>query len=119
MKQQKIHTHGALSAPICPESLPANCKWLGSEGYGVWFLLTEENGFKKGHYRIRRFKENGVLDCDRIFELKDGQKFDIKKEFEFGYISHCQECTVYQKEVKLKFSFIMEFDKSIGQMSYA
>jgi len=118
MKQQKEYTHGALSAPLYPEILPAGCKWLGSEGYGVWFLLTKEQGLNENQFRIRRFKDSGVLDCDRVFELKGLDNFDISKEFEFGYISHCQKCTVYQEDKKHEFSFVMEFDKSIGKMSY-
>jgi hypothetical protein len=109
MQQQKKYTHGALTAPDYPESLPQGCKWLGSEGYGVWFLLTKENALKEGQFRIRRYKDTGVLDCDRIFELKTSQSFDINQEFEFGYLSHCQQCVVYQDDEKFVFTFLEEY----------
>jgi hypothetical protein len=109
MQQQKKYTHGALLAPTCPDSLPTGCKWLGSEGYGVWFLLTRENELENKQYRIRRYKDTGVLDCDRVFELKTDQQFDITEEFEFGYISHCQQCTVYQNNLKFVFEFVKEY----------
>lgn len=118
MKQQKKYTHGALSAPAYPESLPANCKWLGSEGYGVWFLLTKEKGLENNQYRIRRYKDDETLDCDRVFEITKGQGFDINEEFEFGYISHCQQCTIYQGNEKFVFIFFKEFKDTITQMSY-
>ncbi len=109
MQQQKIYTHGALVPRDYPRSIPPCCKWLGSEGYGVWFLLTKEDTLNDGQYRIRRYKDTGVLDCDRIFKLESNQLFDINKEFEFGYISHCQECVVYQANIRFVFTFLKEF----------
>lgn len=111
MQQQTKYNHGALTAPEYPNSLPTDCKWLGGEGYGVWFLLTKESKLRSHEFRIRRFTDDGSLDCDRVFRVIEGNNFDENIDFEFGYISHCQQCTVYQKNQKFVFEFITEFSK--------
>jgi len=110
IKQNQKYTHGALAAPKYPDSLPAGCKWLGGEGYGVWFLMTQPEHFPKNEYRIRRYSHTGNLDCDRIFELNSDKIFFINKEFEFGYVSHCQKCTIVQNDNFFIFNFSRTFD---------
>ncbi len=105
IKQNAKYTHGALSAPPYPEIIPAGCKWLGGEGYGVWFLITKSEFLQPNEYRIRRYTHTGKLDCDRIFILNSNKDFFIDKDFEFAYTSHCQKCTIVQKDVFFEFKF--------------
>lgn len=107
--QDPNKTQGALIAPDYPPTLPAGCKWLGGEGYGVWFLLTKPDGLSKDEYRIRRFSDKGSLDCDRVYTLKSKDDFFIDKAFEFAYISHCQKTTVAQNGKEFIFEFIRTF----------
>lgn len=107
--QNPEHTQGALNAPKYPEILPADCKWLGGEGYGVWFLLTKPENLKPDEYRIRRFAHTGSLDCDRVYILKSDHEFFIDKEFEFAYVSHCQKTTVAQNGEEFIFEYIRAF----------
>jgi len=110
IKQNKKYTHGALIAPKYPENLPDNCKWLGGEGYGVWFLITKAEYLSKKEYRISRYSDTGKLDCDQIFSLNSDKEFFIDEDFEFAYISHCQKCTIIQNDVFFVFEFKKSFD---------
>jgi len=107
--QNPQYTQGALAAPDYPNILPTRCKWLGGEGYGVWFLLTKHESLHNNEYRIRRFSDKGNLDCDRVYALKSKGAFFIDKEFEFAYISHCQKTTVAQNGKKFIFEYIRTF----------
>ena len=108
--QDPNKTHGALSAPEYPASLPKNSKWLGGEGYGVWFALTKPENLDQDEYRIRRFSHLGILDCDRIYRLKNEHKFNINEEYEFAYISHCQKTTVAQNGKAFVFEYIGNYE---------
>ena len=110
IKQNTKHKHGALTAPNYPENISTGCKWLGGEGYGVWFLITKPKYLSEKEYRIIRYSDTGKLDCDRIFELISSKSFDIDEEFEFAYISHCQKCTVVQNDIFFIFEFKKEFN---------
>ena len=81
IKQNAKNTHGALIASDYPEGIPAGCKWLGGEGYGVWFLITKPAHLSDREYRIRRYSHTGNLDCDRIIEY-------IKTIFDSGVVSN-------------------------------
>ncbi len=110
IKQNTKLTHGALSMPKYPETIPAGCKWLGGEGYGVWFLITKSELLHQNEYRIRRYTHTGKLDCDRVFVLNPENYFFIDRDFEFAYISHCQKCTILQDNVFFIFEFKKDFD---------
>ena len=60
-------------------------------GASSWFHVSEE----KGNYRIKRYSEEGEIECSRIFTVNE-PSFNIKKPFKFAYISHCKECTILQ-----------------------
>ena len=62
-----------------------------------WFEITEEDKV----FRIKRYSEKGKLECDRIF-TPDGE-FDINKDYEFTYISHCKECKIIQSGIIITF----------------
>lgn len=110
IQQNPKFIHGALTVPEYPNNIPNGCKWLGGEGYGVWFLITKPAQLSEKKYRIVRYSHTGNLDCDRIFELKSDKPFFIDKEFEFAYISHCQKCTIVQNGNFFIFEFICKFD---------
>ena len=110
IKQNTKYTHGALIAPAYPKTIPAGCKWLGGEGYGVWFLITKPTQFSEKEYRIIRYSHEGNLDCDRIFTLNSNQDFSLDKNFEFAYISHCQKCTIVQNNNFFVFEFKKDFN---------
>ena len=61
-----------------------------------------EKSEEQNLYRIKRFNENGKLDCDQIFRLQT-KGFDISSDFEFTYVSHCAKCTVIQNGFKYIF----------------
>lgn len=106
IKQNPKYTQGALSAPKYPPNIPKECKWLGGEGYGVWFLITKPDNFEENKYRIRRYSHTGEQHCDRVFELKSTNPFFIDKEFEFAYISHCQKCAILQNNDFFVFEYL-------------
>ncbi len=83
-----------------PANIPENSKYLHGIGASAFFLIekTEEQDL----FRIRRFNENGKLDCDQIFRLQT-KGFDISSDFEFTYVSHCAKCTVIQNGFKYIF----------------
>ena len=110
IKQNIQLTHGALLKPEYPKNIPNNCKWLGGEGYGVWFLITKPEHLQNNEYRIKRFADNGHLDCDIIFELNSDKDFHLDKDFEFAYISHCQKCTITQNDTFFTFKFKKNFN---------
>jgi hypothetical protein len=103
--QNKMMKHGALSAPEYPDNLPEGCKWLGGEGYGVWFHISKSENLKKNEFRIRRYSSKGKLHCDRIFQLAQDNFFNINIDFEFAYISHCEQCVIIQKGEILIFQY--------------
>jgi hypothetical protein len=106
IRQNKMMKHGALSAPEYPDNLPEGCKWLGGEGYGVWFHISKPQNLKKNEFRIRRYSSKGKLHCDRIFIIDAYRKFNIRQEYEFAYISHCEQCVIIQKGEILIFKSI-------------
>ncbi len=95
--QNKKLKHGALSAPEFPENIPQDAKWLGGEGYGVWFHLSKPKHLKKNEYRIRRYAADGKLHCDKIFIHDNGVELTTNQNFDFAYISHCEQCVIIQK----------------------
>lgn len=62
-----------------------------------WFEISEEERV----FRIKRYSEKGKLECDRIFT--PDREFDINKDYEFTYISHCKECKIIQNEITITF----------------
>ena len=75
-----------------PLNVPPNSQWLSGIGSGSWFHIQKIGEL----YRIRRFCPNGSVECDKKFLLTN-KGFEINKDFEFTYISHCQKCTIKQK----------------------
>ncbi len=83
-----------------PDNILENSKYLPGTGASAFFHIeaTENDTL----FRIRRFNENGKLDCDQIFRLLT-PGFEIYSDFEITYVSHCAKCTVLQKNKKFIF----------------
>ena len=74
-----------------PSNIPAKSQWLSGIGSGSWFHIQKTGDF----FRIRRYCSKGIVECDERFLLIN-EGFEIDKDFEFTYISHCQKCTIKQ-----------------------
>ena len=104
--QDKKQKQGALSTPEFPANIPEGSKWLGGEGYGVWFHISKNKDCAENEYRIRRYSSKGQLHCDRIFKLVSGNNFNYRIDYEFGYISHCEKCTIIQNNKIFIFKYV-------------
>ena len=86
-----------------PKNIPLSSQLLIGIGASAWFYIEQENQF----YRILRYSEEGEVECDSLFSIKDGVEFDIDQSYEFTYISHCQECTILQHRKKIRFQRLL------------
>jgi len=86
-----------------PDNIPENSKYLPGIGASAFFHIEATND--KELFRIRRFYEDGKLDCDQMFHLQNAG-FDIHSDYEFTYVSHCAKCTVIQNDKKYIFVVI-------------
>tara|TARA_B100001758_G_C18411576_1_gene616143 strand:- start:2156 stop:2431 length:276 start_codon:yes stop_codon:yes gene_type:complete len=75
-----------------PKNISLEAQYLSGIGASAWFEITKE----KNKYRIKRFSEEGKLECDRLFTTS--KEFNIKKPFKFTYLSHCKECSLLQED---------------------
>lgn len=87
----------SIRAPIKPPNINKNSQWLGGVGSGSWFSIKEE----KGEYQIERFSKEGKLEFKGIF--KTNEKFNIKKKYQFTYLSHYKFCTIIQESRRIIF----------------
>ncbi len=92
---------GKIIAPIKNNKIPSLAQWLGGIGAGSWFCLEK----KDKNYQISRFSEDGDLECSGIFTTEK-KGFEINLEYQFTYLSHCQQCTIIQNRTKYKFKLI-------------
>ena len=86
---------GKIRTPQKVNQIPENAQWLGGIGAGSWFLLRQEE-----NYKISRYSEDGDLECEGFFEVNDSD-FQFNRPFEFTYLSHCKECTIFQNNKKV------------------
>lgn len=101
MKQEEVY-YKVLPSPPKPDHLFVEAKWLSGEGCGSWFNM-EEN---EGKYLVSRFNSEGKLECRGTFKQVLGRKINLKKEFEFTYMSHCAEITIIQANQMLSFKLV-------------
>lgn len=95
---------GTILPPNLPISIPASSKWLSGQGAGGWFSIEATSN--SNEYRIIRYTPEGLIDCDRIFELLDnGFVFDLKKPYEFMHVSHCSKCKIQQNDQLFIFQY--------------
>ncbi len=95
---------GRLIAPEKIGETPEKAQWLTGEGGGAWFYIQQEGE----NYRIKRFTPEGIMDCDRVFFLKDSEEFNENEPFEMQHISHCAVVRVIQNGVLFVFEWIVE-----------
>ena len=81
-----------------PENISEKAQLISGIGASSWFTIKQENEA----YRIERFSPDGELECSKLFDTKSSG-FDVKKPFNFTYISHCKQCTITQNELTYKF----------------
>ena len=74
-----------------PKNIEITSQLLKGVGASAWFNIEKEGD----KYRIKRYSQNGKLECSRIFTTTS-QDFNIKNEYKFTYISHCKECKIIQ-----------------------
>ncbi len=96
---------GKINMPNKNNQIPKNAQWLGGVGAGSWFFIEQQ----KTNFCITRFSENGILECAGIFRLQNAG-FDIKKAYQFTYLSHCKMCTIIQNKIEYKLKLITNDD---------
>lgn len=87
---------GTLLPPPLPDGVPPAAQWLGGQGAGTWFHLSQPDDLAATEFRIQRFAPEGEKECDRVFQIADNQSFSISEPFQFTYVSHCQKCSIVQ-----------------------
>ena len=65
-----------------PSNIESNSQILNGIGASSWFHIEQEGN----KYRIKRYSEEGKLDCSRIF-TPNMNDFDINSNYRFTYIS--------------------------------
>jgi len=93
---------GRLIAPKKIGETPTEAQWLSGEGGGAWFHIQKE----WNNYRIKRYTPQGIMDCDRIFEMKNTESFNENESFEMQHISHCALVRVMQDRVFFEFKWV-------------
>ncbi|MCF6365838.1 MAG: hypothetical protein L3J35_06495 [Bacteroidales bacterium] len=76
-----------------PDNIPANSKFLEGVGESAWFNIKATS--KKNEFIISRYTTEGTLECSNTFIIQT-PGFDISKQYEFTYVSHCTKCTLLQ-----------------------
>jgi|TARA_B110000914_G_C15500676_1_gene465601 hypothetical protein len=81
------------------KDIPKRAQFLKGIGACSWFEIIKE----KEVYRIIRFAEDGIIECNSLFIIIGEDEFAIDERFEFSYISHCDKCTIIQNNKKIIF----------------
>jgi len=84
---------------IRPKNISEKAQLLEGVGASSWFEISEENTA----YRIKRYSEEGELECSRIFEAEPNT-FDINASYQFTYISNCKQCKIIQNNKTFTFN---------------
>ncbi len=102
----KVTYHKIVPMPSKPANLPVDIKWLSGEGCGSWFHIEKDGN----DYIIARYSPQGKKECAGSFSIQSLINFDLKKDFEMTYLSHCAEVNVIQNGKKYKFILIEKYD---------
>ena len=76
-----------------PKNISEKAQLLKGVGASSWFEISLENE----KYRIKRYSEEGELECSRLFSV-NSEEFNINKEYIFTYISNCKQCKIIQNK---------------------
>ena len=82
-----------------PNNISKNAQLLTGIGARSWFEIIKEGD----KVRIKRYSEEGELECSRIFSTNSNE-FDINKKYEFTYISNCKQCKIIQDNKTFTFN---------------
>ena len=82
-----------------PKNISENAQLLKGIGASSWFEISQEGD----NFRIKRYSEEGELECSRIFSTNSNE-FDINKKYEFTYISNCKQCKIIQDNKTFTFN---------------
>tara|TARA_B100000683_G_scaffold89236_1_gene88018 strand:+ start:2881 stop:3156 length:276 start_codon:yes stop_codon:yes gene_type:complete len=82
-----------------PKNISKNAQLLTGIGASSWFEISKEGD----KFRIKRYSEEGELECSRIFSTNSNE-FDINKKYEFTYISNCKQCKIIQDNKTFTFN---------------
>ncbi|MAR40140.1 MAG: hypothetical protein CMD22_05710 [Flavobacteriales bacterium] len=74
-----------------PKNISVNAQLLTGVGASSWFEIGKEESL----YRIKRYSEEGDLECSRLFSV-NSEEFNINKDYQFTYISNCKQCKIIQ-----------------------
>lgn len=94
--------NSTLPTPVRPENIPTNAQWLSGEGAGSWFLIEPHID----NYIITRYSPEGKIECKGFFNKETISKFILSHKYEFTFISHCNQVTIYQFGILHKFNLI-------------
>jgi hypothetical protein len=98
---------GTILPPELPKTVPSKAQWLSGQGVGTWFYIEQTD--KVNEFLVQRFTPEGVMDCNRIFQIEESTStFDINQPYEFKHISHCSKCRIIQNDVVFTFNFIAQ-----------
>lgn len=81
-----------------PKKISKKAQIIVGVGASSWFTIEKE----KDLYRIERFSLEGELECSKTF-YSEPDTFDIKSDYKFTYLSHCNQCTIIQGETTFNF----------------
>ena len=95
---------GRLIPPEKSGATPQKAQWLSGEGGGAWFYIRKS----EKNFCIKRYTPEGIIDCDRLFNLRNSGTFDEDKPFEIQHISHGAEVRVVQDSILYIFKWIQE-----------
>ncbi len=88
----KQFLNNTLTQPIRHPNIPASAQWLSGEGAGSWFVMEQD----QSDYHIRRYNQNGSLECKGRFRPVNQATFSISAPFTFEHISHCLKVRLQQ-----------------------
>lgn len=88
-----------LPQPVQNNKIPPSAQWLSGEGAGSWFYIKQHHV----NYLISRYNQDGIVECQGIFELRNNILFDINSAFKFDYLSHCNEVVIKQNGISIVF----------------
>ena len=88
-----------LPQPERHRNIPETSQWLSGEGVGSWFNIKLNND----KYLFSRFNQDGVLECEDMFEVIKNIAFNINLPFTFIHLSHCSKVSIQQNNTIINF----------------
>ncbi|MAJ90080.1 MAG: hypothetical protein CMD08_02270 [Flavobacteriales bacterium] len=83
---------------IPPKNISKKAQLIKGIGASSWFVINKVEEL----YRIERFSLEGELECSKLFRVSP-KNFDVNSQYQFTYLSHCNQCTIIQNTQIFKF----------------